>query len=98
MGRSLFVKLTLALLAVGLTGALLVALFAGRTTTVALRGFALEQSRENFIDDVTGYYQLNHSWEGAFEFFRRQAPPRPLEPNRREPLPPRLEDARLPMA
>jgi len=91
MGRSLFIKLTLALLAVGLTGAVSVALFAGRATTVALRGFALEQSRENFVTHVTGYYRLNRSWEGAWEFFRRQAPPPPPgppDPNRREPPPP----------
>lgn len=84
MIHSLSIKLTLAVLAVSLTGAILVALVAGRTTTMALRNFALEQGRENFITDVTIYYQLNGSWAGVQEMLRRkaQAPLRSPEPNR----------------
>lgn len=73
MRRSLSIKLTLAVLIVGLTGAVLVGLFAGRTTRVALSGFALEKSRENFIEDVTDYYRRNGTLEGLREWLGDKA-------------------------
>lgn len=90
--RSLSLKLTLAVLAVGLTGAVLVALFAGRTTATALRHFAQEQTRANFIADVSAYYQEHGSWEGVGEMLRRKGqlgpPPPPLRPANGPPPPP----------
>lgn len=73
MRRSLSIKLTVAVLVVGLTGAILVALFAGRTTRVALSGFALEKSRDGFIEDVTDYYRRNGTLEGLPEWLRNKA-------------------------
>jgi signal transduction histidine kinase len=91
--RSLSLKLTLAVLAVGLTGAVLVALFAGRMTTIAMRRFAQEQTRGNFIADVSAYYQERGSWEGVWDMLRRKTqpglpPPRPENGRPALPRPP----------
>ncbi len=86
--RSLSIKLTLAVLVVGLTGAILVAIFAGRTTRVALRGFALEQSRDNFIEDVTDYYRRNGTLEGVQAWLRDKAGGSPPHASPQEPATP----------
>jgi signal transduction histidine kinase len=73
--RSLTLKLSLAFLAVSLTGALLVAVFARQLTITAFDRFVLEQARENFIDQVETYYEANGSWVGIFEALRGPNPP-----------------------
>ena len=62
--RSLTLKLTLAFLIVGLSGAALVALFSVNNTTNAFDRFRLEQSLENFANDMESYYERTGSWEG----------------------------------
>ncbi len=69
--RSLTLKLTLAFLVVGLSGAALVALFSVRNTTNAFDRFRSEQSLEDFADDMSAYYEQIGSWEGVGNLPRR---------------------------
>ena len=62
--RSLTIRLTLAFLAVSLVGAVLAALFARWTTSRQFDQFVLDQSRADFVTQVTAYYQTNGSWDG----------------------------------
>lgn len=62
--RSLAFKLTLAFLAVGLTGAVLVALFVGLRTRSAFNHFVLDSYQIAFIDRLVEYYEARGSWEG----------------------------------
>ena len=68
--RSLTMKLTLAFLAVSLTGALLVAVFARQLTITAFDRFVLEQAQDDFIQQAQAFYALNRSWNGVLEAFR----------------------------
>ena len=61
--RSLAAKLTLAFLIVGITGALLVALFMGRQTRSAFDRFVLQSYQRQIVDGVTEYYENYGSWE-----------------------------------
>ena len=78
--RSLWLKLSLAFLIVSLTGALLVALFARELTVTAFDRFVLEQARDEFIEQVTSFYESNGSWVGIFETFRSPNLPVPNYP------------------
>ncbi|HRJ42860.1 MAG: HAMP domain-containing protein [Caldilineaceae bacterium] len=69
--RSLTLKLTLAFLIVGLSGAALVALFSVSSTTTAFDRFRIEQSLENFAANMRAYYEQSGSWEGAGNLARR---------------------------
>ena len=69
--RSLTLKLTLAFLIVGLSGAALVALFSVSNTSSAFDRFRLEQSLENFANDMSAYYERTGSWEGVGTLPRR---------------------------
>lgn len=62
--RSLTVKLTLAFLVVGVTGALLVAVFINRRIQSAFDRFLLTREEQAMISALLEYYQLNGSWEG----------------------------------
>jgi signal transduction histidine kinase len=62
--RSLTLKLTLTFLAVGLTGAVLVALFVGLRTRSAFNRFVLDSYQVAFIDRLIEYYEARGSWEG----------------------------------
>ncbi|MCS7040648.1 MAG: hypothetical protein NZP34_13660, partial [Caldilineales bacterium] len=62
--RSLAFKLTLAFLAVGLTGAVLVALFVGLRTRSAFNRFMLDSYQLAFIDRLVEYYETRGSWDG----------------------------------
>ncbi len=62
--RSITVKLTLAFLLVGLTGAVLVALITWQRTRSAFNQFILNQEQQNLVDDLVVYYQVNGSWAG----------------------------------
>ncbi|HEX6292531.1 MAG TPA: ATP-binding protein [Herpetosiphonaceae bacterium] len=61
--RSLALKLTLAFLAVGLIGALLVAVFVGLRTRGAVNQFAAERDR-TLIAALTRYYKTSGGWDG----------------------------------
>lgn len=62
--RSLALKLTLAFLVVGVTGALLVAVFINRRIQSAFDRFLLTREEQAMISALLEYYQLNGSWEG----------------------------------
>ncbi len=62
--RSLTLKLTLTFLAVGLTGAVLVALFVGLRTRSAFNRFVLDSYQVAFIERLIEYYEARGSWEG----------------------------------
>lgn len=64
--RSLAVKLTLAFLVVGVSGALLVALISGQRTRLAFDRFVTQQSDNSVVGVLLlGYFEENdYSWEG----------------------------------
>ncbi len=88
--RSLALKLTLAFLLVGLTGAVLVAVFLSYRTQRELDRLVLDQNQQTLITNLTRYYQANGSWRGLEAAFRSQedAGPAFRNPN------PRLEALR----
>jgi two-component system sensor histidine kinase BaeS len=68
--RSLAVKLTLAFLLVGLTGALLVALLVRRYTQREFDRLILDQNQQALVTYLTRYYQINGNWQGVDTIFR----------------------------
>jgi signal transduction histidine kinase len=70
---SLSTKLTLAFMAVGLVGAILVAVIVGQRTRAAFEGFIQNQEQEVLANNLERYYALNGSWEGVAEALRRLA-------------------------
>jgi two-component system, OmpR family, sensor histidine kinase BaeS len=62
--RSLTLKLTLAFLFVGLTGALLVAVFVGVRTQREFDQFISDRYQKDLVEQLAGYYQENGSWQG----------------------------------
>lgn len=69
--RSLTPKLILAFLIVSLTGALLVAVFAGRTTAREFGNFMFAQNQEYLVRGLSRYYELNGEWTGVNEFIAK---------------------------
>jgi two-component system sensor histidine kinase BaeS len=69
--RSLTLKLTLAFLIVGLSGAALVALFSVNNTTNAFDRFRSQQSLQNFANEMQSYYERTGSWKGVENLSRR---------------------------
>jgi two-component system sensor histidine kinase BaeS len=61
--RSLSLKLVLAFLLVGLTGAIIVSLFVGRYTRAAFGRFVFDQSRDPLVAALTEFYRSNRSWQ-----------------------------------
>ncbi len=70
--RSLTLKLSLAFLAVALTVAGLAAIFARNALVREFDSLVVQQAEENFIADITTYYETFGSWEGANAWFRPQ--------------------------
>ncbi|MBN2549019.1 MAG: HAMP domain-containing histidine kinase [Anaerolineales bacterium] len=62
--RSLTVKLTLAFLLVGLTGAVLVAIIVQQRTRLAFDQYAFNKDQETLVENLLQYYQTNGRWEG----------------------------------
>ncbi len=62
--RSLTVKLTLAFLIIGVTGALLVAYFIHQRTRSAFDQFLLSREEQALVAALLEYYQVNGSWDG----------------------------------
>jgi len=61
--RSLTLKLTLAFLVVGLTGAVLVAIFVGQRTQTEFNRFVLDRGQADLMEGLVEYYQENGNWE-----------------------------------
>ena len=62
--RSLTLKLTLAFLLVGLTGAALVALVIRERTRSAFDTFLLNRDQQTLVENLLEYYQAAGSWQG----------------------------------
>jgi two-component system, OmpR family, sensor histidine kinase BaeS len=84
MLRSLILKLTVAFLAVGLTGALLVAVLTGFRTRAAFGEFIVTREQQILASNLVIYYQMNGDWQGVDRFLRRigATPERTLEARR----------------
>jgi len=95
--RSLTLKLTLAFLIVGLSGSVLVALFAARNTTNAFDRFRSNQSMADFVNQAQNYYTARGSWQGVESVLngpRRNPPPGAPRPPAANPPPHMLADAK----
>lgn len=68
--RSLAVKLTLAFLIVGLTGAVLVAILVRQSTRSAFDQFIMDREQQSLIATLTEYYQTNGKWDGVADYLR----------------------------
>ncbi len=81
MNRSITFKLILAFLAVSVT---VVALASGITYWLTVREFkqlVFNQSRDQFVSDVSLYYQMNGNWEGVLDYVTlRNTSPQPGSP------------------
>ena len=97
--RSLTLKLVLAFLVVGLTGAAMAAIFARWATTRAFGRLVVDQAQADFISNVSTYYKAKGSWSGVADSLptrRRPAGPPPTQtsnadrPNPRPPADPNL--------
>ncbi len=85
--RSLSLKLTLAFLLVGLSGALLMSLLIRQRTQTEFDQFVLDNYQQTMLERVLMYYEANGSWEGlAYWFYRTMPNPRMMRPGER-PLP-----------
>ena len=65
--RSLSLKLTLAFLVVGLTGAILVAAFVGRLTRQEFDEFVIDRYQADILTNATDYYAVYGTLEGVEE-------------------------------
>ncbi len=90
--RSITLKLTLSFLAIGLIGALLVAVFVGQRAGRAYDQFVADRGRAALVASLARYYAANGTWEGVANVLDRDAngPPGPGD---RGPPPPVLLDA-----
>ncbi len=70
--RSLALKLTLAFLLVGLTGAVLVAVFVRYRTQREFDRLVLDQNQQALVTNLTRYYQATGSWRGLEAALRSQ--------------------------
>jgi signal transduction histidine kinase len=70
--RSLSLKLVLAFLLVGLTGAIIVSLFVGRYTQSAFGRFVFDHSRDPLVAALTEFYQSNASWKDVEVVLKRE--------------------------
>jgi signal transduction histidine kinase len=68
--RSLSVKLTLAFLLVGLTGAVLVAFFIRRSTQREFDRLVVDQNQQILVNTLTRHYETTGGWEGVEAAFR----------------------------
>ncbi len=90
--RSLSTKLLLAFLGLSLMGVGLASVLARWTTVQEFDRLVLEQAHNNFLNEVTVYYQTHGSWVGVSEYFHQksqslQMPPRPGDPGNLRPPP-----------
>lgn len=84
MIRSLTLKLTLAFLLVGLSGAAFMALLVRQRTQTEFDQFVLDSYQENLLERMGLYYETNQSWDGvALWFFRSTHGQRMMRPGER---------------
>jgi signal transduction histidine kinase len=76
--RSIALKLTLAFLLVGLTGALLVALLVRYRTQREFDQLIVDQNQQVLIGNLMRYYQATGSWAGVEGIFRPNLEPAPF--------------------
>lgn len=69
--RSLTLKLTLAFLLVGLSGAAFMALLVRQRTQTEFDQFVLDSYQENLLERMGLYYEANQSWDGVARWFFR---------------------------
>ncbi len=87
MIRSLTLKLTLAFLLVGLSGAVFMALLIGQRAQSEFDQFVLDSYQENLLERMALYYEANQSWDGvALWFFRSTHGQRMMRPGGERPL------------
>ena len=67
--RSISTKITLALVAVGLTGTFLVAVFARWSTSNAFQEFLFNQDRSDLVSGLVEHYQTHGSWNELHQAF-----------------------------
>jgi signal transduction histidine kinase len=70
--RSLALKFTLAVLLVGLIGAVLMAFFVWHNTQSRFDQFVVDRDRFSFVNTLAQYYQTNGSWTGVETVFGRE--------------------------
>lgn len=71
--RSLTFKWIATLLLTSLGGVILVGLFAYRTTVTEFDRLRLEQAQATFVSQMTSYYRINQTWDGAKTWLYEQA-------------------------
>lgn len=89
--RSLRFKLILAFLVVSLVGGVLAAVLARRFTVREFNNLVLERARENYIAQVTDYYETYGTWKGVavlFQIFGNPGQVLPAQPGDPMILPP----------
>lgn len=83
--RSIAVKLTLAFLLVGLTGAGLVAVVLRHQTQAAFDQFILTRDQQSLVQNLVAYYRSYGSWDGFAENYQPSVPlPAPDAGERRD--------------
>lgn len=80
MRRSLTIKWIISLLAPTLIGVILIGFLANSATTREFDRLKFEESRENFITEVTGYYTESAGWQGVGAWYRRNNTQTPIPP------------------
>lgn len=89
--RSLRFKLILAFLVVSLVGGVLAAVLARRFTVREFNNLVLERARENYVAQVTDYYETYGTWSGVavlFQIFGNPGQVLPAQPGDPLILPP----------
>jgi two-component system, OmpR family, sensor histidine kinase BaeS len=77
--RSIAVKLTLAFLLIGITGAVLVAVITQLRTRSAFNVFVLDREQQALADNLVQYYLIRGSWNGVADNFQALTNP-PMHP------------------
>jgi signal transduction histidine kinase len=79
--RSLTLKLTLAFLLVGLTGAVLVAVIVRQRTRLAFDQFILDREQQALVTNLVEYYLATGSWQGVADVIapKGDSPPQPFD-------------------
>ena len=83
--RSLAVKLTLAFLLVGLSGAVLVTVLLQVRTRSAFNQFILNQEQQALVNQLLQYYQGHSGWEGVEQYFQSNLSLTGHSDNKRDP-------------
>ena len=94
MTRSITTKLILAFLLVSITGVTIASGITYWQTAVEFKKLASNQAQDQFITDMTYYYQMNGTWDGVLDYYQirnsgnPQPNPQSLGPGGPQPQPP----------